>query len=192
MIRGIIKIALRIFFKIFFRIEIIGEENIPKEGSCLLAPKHLSNWDPPVLIAKLKRNDVYVLAKKELFVNWFVKFLARKVHALPIDRGAHDTQATRKCVEVLNDGNMLMIFPEGTRKGIEKTGKVHRGTIVIANMAKTSIVPVGISATYKPFSKVKITYGKPIDLSDHKLGKTELLEVTESVKNELIKLSEII
>jgi 1-acyl-sn-glycerol-3-phosphate acyltransferase len=189
MIRGIIKFALKLFFQIYFRVEINGKENIPKNGACVIAPKHISNWDAPLLVAKIRRNDTYVLGKQELFVNSFVKFLARKTHILPIKRGANDTQATRKCIDVLKQGNMLVIFPEGTRKGIEKNGKVHRGAVAIANIAETSIIPVGISATYKPFSKVKINYGKPIDVSEKKLDKNEVKEITEEIKSKLIELS---
>ena len=61
MIRTIIKFFLNLFFSIYFRIEKHGEENLPK-GAYILAPKHLSNWDPPIIVAKIKRNDVYILA----------------------------------------------------------------------------------------------------------------------------------
>ena len=120
MIRAIIKVFLNLFFSIYFRIEKHGEENLP-EGAYILAPKHLSNWDPPVIAAKMKRNDIYILAKQELFVNKFVKFLAKKTNVLPVKRGAHDTTVIKQSVKVLREKNILLIFPEGTRKGIEKT-----------------------------------------------------------------------
>lgn len=141
MIRAIIKFFLNLFFSIYFRIEKHGEENLP-EGAYILAPKHLSNWDPPIIVAKMKRNDVYILAKQELFVNSFVKFLAKKTKVLPVKRGAHDTTAIKQSIKVLKGGNVFIIFPEGTRNGIEKNGKIHSGAIVMANMAKVPIVPV--------------------------------------------------
>lgn len=114
---------------------------MPK-GAYILAPKHLSNWDPPIIVAKIKRNDVYILAKQELFVNEFVKFLAKETKVLPIKRGAHDTTAIKQSVKALKEGNIFVIFPEGTRNGIEKNGRIHSGAIVLANMAKVPIVPV--------------------------------------------------
>jgi 1-acyl-sn-glycerol-3-phosphate acyltransferase len=189
MIRAIIKFALNVFFTIYFRIEKKGQENLPKEGAYILAPKHLSNWDGPVVVAKTKRNDVYVLAKQELFVNGFVKFLAKKVHALPVKRNSKDTSVVKESVKALKQGNILLVFPEGTRNGIEKHGKIHSGAVIMANMANVPIVPVGIQATYKPFSKVIINYGKPIDLRENKLSKEEIEEVTKKLQDDIIELT---
>ena len=188
MIRAIIKFFLNVFFSIYFRIEKHGEENLP-EGAYILAPKHLSNWDPPLIVAKMKRNDVYILAKQELFVNAFVKFLAKKTKVLPVKRGAHDTTVLKQSIKVLREGNIFIIFPEGTRNGIEKTGKIHSGAVVMANMAKVPIVPVGIKATYKPFSKVIINYGKPINFEGKKLEKEDIDKITDKLKEDIISLT---
>lgn len=189
MIRAIIKFALNVFFTVYFRIEKRGEENLPKEGAYIIAPKHLSNWDPPIIVAKTKRNDVYILAKQELFVNRFVKYLAKKVHALPVKRNSQDSSVVKESVKALKQGNVLLIFPEGTRNGIEKHGKIHSGATIMANMARVPIIPIGIQATYKPFSKVIINYGKPIDLSEKKLSKEEIEEVTKKLQDEIIRLT---
>lgn len=189
MIRAIIKFGLQLFFLIYFRVEKRGEENLPKEGAYILAPKHLSNWDPPLIVAKTKRNDVYILAKQELFVNKFVKFLAKKVHALPVKRNSQDTSVVKESVKALKQGNVLLLFPEGTRNGIEKHGKIHSGAVIMANMAKVPIIPVGIQATYKPFSKVVLNYGKPIEFTEKKLGKEEIEETTKKLQDELIRLT---
>lgn len=189
MIRAIIKFCLSVFFSIYFRIEKRGEENLPKEGAYILAPKHISNWDPPVIVAKTKRNDVYILAKQELFINGFVKYIAKKVHALPVKRNSHDTTVVKESVKVLKQGNVLLVFPEGTRNGIEKHGKIHSGATIMANMARVPIVPVGIQATYKPFSKVIINYGKPINLGEKKLDKEGIDDITKKLQDEIIKLT---
>ena len=188
MIRAIIKFFLNLFFSIYFRIEKHGEENLP-EGAYILAPKHISNWDPPVIVAKMKRNDIYVLAKQELFVNKFVKFLAKEVKALPVKRGAHDTTVIKQSIKILRDKNILLVFPEGTRNGIEKNGKIHSGAVVMANMAKVPIVPVGIKATYKPFSKIVINFGKPIKPKEKKLEKDEIDNIAKELMDNMIKLT---
>lgn len=189
MIRAIIKFALNVFFTIYFRIEKRGEENIPKEGAYVIAPKHLSNWDGPVVVARMKRNDIYALAKQELFINKFVKYIAKKVHALPVKRNGQDTSVVKESVRILKQGNILIVFPEGTRNGIEKHGKIHSGAVIMANMARVPIIPVGIQATYKPFSKVIINYGKPIDLGEKKLTKEEIEETTKKLQDKIIELT---
>lgn len=189
MINLIVRFCLNIFYSIFFRVRVEGKENVPKEGAYVIAPKHISNWDPPLLAGKLRRKDVYIMAKKELFVNNFVKLAAKKTLVIPVDRSGHDTAVIKESVKILKKGHPLLMFPEGTRNGIEKHNKIHKGAIVIANMAKVPIVPIGIRATYKPFSKITIVYGKPIDLSQRRLEKEEIDEVTEKLKDDIIMLT---
>ena len=83
----------------------------------------------------------------------------------------------------------MLLFPEGTRNGIEKHGKIHSGATIIANTAKVPIIPVGIQASYKPFSKVIINYGKPIYLGEKKLNKDEIEEATKKLQDEIIRLT---
>lgn len=189
MINAIVRCCLNLFFSIIFRIKIEGKENLPKEGGYIVAPKHLSNWDPPMLAGKIKRKDMYIMAKKELFVNGFIKFIAKRTHVIPVDRSGHDTAIIKESVKILKDGHPLLMFPEGTRNGIEKHNKIHKGAVVIANMAKVPIIPIGIQSTYKLFSKITIKCGKPIDLSQGKLDKEKIDEVTEKLKDDIIMLT---
>ena len=73
MVRAIIKFFLIITTRFLYRIKIIGKEYIEKDKAYILCPNHTSNWDPPLLAGILKRNDVYFLAKEEMFVNGFIK-----------------------------------------------------------------------------------------------------------------------
>lgn len=189
MIRAIIKFFMNIYYSIFFRVKIHGTENLPKDGAYIIAPKHMSNNDAPLLVAKLKRNDVYILAKKELFINGFVKFLANKTHVLPVDRSGHDTASIKQSLKILKNGNVLLIFPEGTRKGIEKNNKIHKGAIVIADMAGVPIVPLGINSSFKLFSKVTLNYGKPMIFEKKKLEKEQIGEKSEELKEQIIMLT---
>lgn len=189
MLRGIIKFFLNLYYSIFFRIEIKGKENLPKSGAYIIAPKHISNNDAPLMVAKIKRNDIYILAKQELFVNGFVKYLAKKTHVLPVNRGGHDTSTIKESLKILKENHALVIFPEGTRKGIEKNNKIHKGAIVIADTLGVPIIPVGINSTFKLFSKVRLNYGKPIEYERKKLSKEEMEEEAEKLKNEIIMLT---
>ena len=80
MIRSIIKFVLRITTLLLYRVKVVGQENIEKDKPYILCPNHISNWDPPTIIAALKRNDIYVLAKEEMFINGFIKWLALYVY----------------------------------------------------------------------------------------------------------------
>ena len=85
---------------------------------------------------------------------------------------------------------MLGIFPEGTRKGLEKNVKVKSGAAFLAAKAKVKIVPVGIQGTFKPFSKVVYNYGKPIDINQYKADDPDWIDkASEEVMNQIIMLT---
>lgn len=194
MIRGIIKAVLRIVTLFLYRVKVVGKENIEKDKPYIICPNHISNWDPPTMVASLKRNDIYVLAKEELFVNGFIKWLAVKVHALPVKRGKQDIKLLRDSVKVLKDNHIILIFGEGTRNGIKKNGKIQNGAVLISLMSGVPIIPVGIQSKskYKPFTKVKVNIGKPMDFSEYKdkKGDKETLDaLSKKVMEEMIRLT---
>lgn len=194
MIRAIIKFVLRITTLLLYRVKVVGKENIEKGKPYILCPNHISNWDPPTIIASIKRNDVYVLAKEEMFVNGFIKWLAKKVHALPVRRGKHDMKLLKDSVKVLKENHMILIFAEGTRNGMKKNGKIQNGAVLMSLMSGAPIIPVGIQSKtkYRPFTKVKINIGKPMDFSEYKdkKGEKETLDkLSKEVMNEMIRLT---
>ena len=142
MIRGIIKVVLRITTLILFRVKVIGAENIEAGKPYILCPNHISNWDPPMLVASLKRNDIYILAKEELFVNSFVKWLAVKTHVLPVRRGKQDTAILKTSVKELKNNHIILVFPEGTRNGIAKNKKIQNGAVLMSLMSDASLIPI--------------------------------------------------
>ena len=194
MIRAIIKFVLRITTLLLYRVKVVGKENIEKGKPYILCPNHISNWDPPTIIASIKRNDVYVLAKEEMFVNGFIKWLAKKVHALPVRRGKHDMKLLKDSVKVLKENHMILIFAEGTRNGMKKNGKIQNGAVLMSLMSGAPIIPVGIQSKtkYRPFTKVKINIGKPMNFSEYKdkKGEKETLDkLSKEVMNEMIRLT---
>ena len=171
-----------------------GKENIEKGKAFIICPNHISNWDPPVLVASLKRNDIYILAKEELFVNRFVKWLAKKVHAIPVKRGKQDVGLLKNSVKVLKENHMVLLFPEGTRNGIKKNGKLQNGAVLMSLMSGAEIIPIGMQVknNYKLFSKIIINIGKPIDFSEYngKKGNKEVLDnLSNILMNEMIRLT---
>jgi 1-acyl-sn-glycerol-3-phosphate acyltransferase len=94
------------------------------------------------MVAKIKRNDMYILAKEELFINSFVKWLAGKAKVIPVKRGKQDVGLLKNSVKILKENNMILMFPEGTRGGIEKKGKIQNGAVLMSLMSSAKIIPV--------------------------------------------------
>ena len=181
MLRKIIVFLVYIFNVIVFRVKCVGQENIQNKGAYIICANHTSNWDAPILVSNLKRK-VYVMAKAELFKNKFIKWFGDKCCVFPVKRGMRDIESIKYSLKLLKDGEILVIFPEGTRKGLEKNGKAQNG---VAYMAIRTGVPVGIQGEMKPFRKVKLNIGEPLDFSQYKSNKPEK-EILDKVSKEIM------
>lgn len=183
MVYQIIRKLLWIYFKIFNRVELIGAEKLPTDGAYMICANHKSYGDPLLIASQVKR-PVHFMAKKELFDNKIIGSAIKKFYAFPVDRGASDITAIKTALRVLKDGQILGVFPEGTRvKEINyENGKA--GVIMIAHKAKVKIVPMYIEGSYVPFKKLKLYVREVMDLSD--LPKQSQLEYKDQTVN-LIK-----
>ncbi len=165
--RQFIKFIFKIIALILYRPKIVGKENLPKDTGALLCPNHVHNLDSAVIVAMFKRK-VNVLAKEELFINKFVCWLADIFGIYPVKRGKADLQAIKISLKLLKNNELLLMFPEGTRHGLEKGKKAKNGAVLIAATAEKPIIPIGIQGSFKPFTKVVVNIGKPIDYSKYK------------------------
>ncbi len=130
----------RLISTVFFRVKISGTENVPSEGGFIIATNHRSYFDP-LLVGSWLSRQVYFLGKAELFKNKFFGWVITQTNALPVRRGTIDRNAVKLCLEVMNQGYGLTMFPEGTRaKGVEFLSP-KPGIGVIATQAKVPIVP---------------------------------------------------
>lgn len=172
MVRVIVKFLVRIFTLVVFRVQTYGQENIEKDKPYIMCANHTSNWDPPILYTATKR-EMYMMAKEELFRNKFIYWFANKTNIFPVKRGKKDIESIKKSIKVLNDNKILAIFPEGTRNGIIKNGKIQNGPAYLAARTGVQVIPVKIEGNFKPFTKVRIYYGKPLDFSSYKSKKPE-------------------
>lgn len=184
MLRKIVVFLVYIFNLVVFRVEKNGEENIKKKGAYLICANHRSNWDAPILVSNLKRK-VYVMAKAELFKNKFIKWFGRKCCVFPVKRGMRDIESIKYSLNLLKDGEILVIFPEGTRNGMEKNGKAQNGVAYMAIRTGVPVIPVGIQGEMKPFKKVKLNIGEPLDFSQYKTNKPEK-EILDKVSKEIM------
>lgn len=153
---------LRFLYAVFFRFEAHGLENIPAAGPVVLASNHISVFDPPTVGIKLDRK-VHFMAKAELFKIPLFGWLIHNVGAFPVKRGGVSKDAIRSAISLLEAGGVMGIFPEGTRNAGDAMGK--KGAAMIAVRSKSAVVPCAIIGKYGLFRKMRIYYGKPIDMS---------------------------
>lgn len=178
--RGVVKYVLTPLF----RVEIIGKENIPKDAGVIVCSNHISNFDPPVVGMTFPR-PVYFMAKAELFKVPVLKTLLPKIYAFPVKRGLSDRDALRKGISILKEGGALGLFPEGSRSKDGKLGKGMAGVGFFALRSNAVIVPCAVIGPYKPFKKLQVVYGKPIDVTEMKKERASSEEVTEVVMKEI-------
>lgn len=163
------QIAVRLFLHIVFRLRIYQINGVPAKGGVLICSNHISNWDPVIVAACLKR-PVSFMAKEELFRSKLLGPLIRKLHAFPIRRGAADHAAIKMAVDILKKGNVLVMFPEGTRKNKGTLVTIERGVGLLALRSSVMIVPANIQSNYRLFGKLSVTFGEPFQLSETIVG----------------------
>lgn len=192
--RAIMIFIMRIYCGIVYRIKIEGMENLPKEGNTIICSNHVHMLDSISLVIRFKtKRMTRVMAKEELFKNKIAAWAFRKAGAFPIKRGKGDTEALEVAKDYINRGDMLLMFPEGTRNGLDKGLKMKKGAAILALSTNSVIVPIGIKGNYKPFTKVRIRIGKPITLENYTTGAEELnpreiVDLTNRMKDEIIAL----
>jgi len=152
-------------FKLYYHPTIIGEYNIPKKGSIVIAGNHKHLYDQCLTIIATKRG-IHYMAKKEYFDGKFAWFF-KGTGCISVDRSKKDPEAKDKALEVLKDGGAIGIFPEGTRnKTKEFLLPFKYGAVSLAQKTDSYIVPFGITGDYKFRSKnLTIQYGKPFKVS---------------------------
>ncbi len=189
--RSLVVNGSRIIGHLIYRIKITGLENIPEEGPVLLCSNHIHALDSVAYVIHLKRM-LYVMAKEELFKTKFKSWFMTNMGCFPVKRGPASEEAIQKAIQYLNEGNMVAIYPEGTRNGLAKGVKPKKGAALIAIKAGgVPIIPMGISGTFKPFTKITMHVGKPIDTSTYQrdpINPRDLITLTNHLMEEIKKL----
>ena len=192
MIYTIVKGLLKLIFTVVLRLKIEGRENIPKDGPLVIASNHLSLLDPPVLGTAATRK-VHFMAKEELFVP-VLGTIYKILGAFPVRRGGADRVAIKHGIEILESGNVLAIFPEGTRSKTGELGKAQPGALMMASKVKATIVPACIIGTdYKRhgriWPKVTVRFGKPMPFPEGaEVNKEFLHAMTEEMMQHIARL----
>jgi glycerol-3-phosphate dehydrogenase (NAD(P)+) len=142
----LVRAVLQPFFHIYFRLSRIGREHIPAEGPVIIAANHRSFLDPFV-IATMARRPMYYVAKQELFSSRLQSWLLNALGAFPVNRGAADTDMIDTAKAILARGDVVLIFPEGTRIRPGSLGKPKRGVGRLALESGAPVVPVAVIGT---------------------------------------------
>lgn len=161
------------FARIWFRVSATGKEHVPTDGAFIFAPVHRSNIDFLLLLICSKRRIRY-LAKETLFKGiWDTVFTA--LGGIPVARGTADREALHTCVAVIEAGEPLVIFPEGTRQLGPEVQELFDGAAFVQSRTGVPIIPVGIGGSesampkgakfIKPH-KVRLVVGAPIEADE--------------------------
>ena len=112
-LRWVMRTIVHVYLGGLFRCE--GLEHVPRRGGLLVCPNHQSTIDPPLVPAFLPRADTWSMAKSEYFANGWQAWLFRSYQAFPVVRHTADRQAVKRAFEILEGGQALILYPEGTR-----------------------------------------------------------------------------
>jgi cytidylate kinase len=172
-----------------------GKENIPKEGGFLLCANHIAVRDVLLIGATCPRQIKFV-AKKELFSIPILSSIIKALGAVKLDRGGNDVAAIRKSIEVVENGDIVSIFPQGHRYPAVDPSKtpIKSGAGMVAYRSGCDVIPVFIKTKgnkYGIFKKTEIIYGKPIKNSDFGFvngGSDEYKSATSIIFNQILKL----
>ena len=163
-----------VLIHILWRVEVVGLDKVPRDRAVVLAPNHISDFDPVFVLGMILDFSRYrILAKKELFKNPFIGWFLGCLGAVPIDRGKGDTETIDRVIAECKRGTKVLVFPEGTRSKDGRLGKLKSGAFVIAAKAGADILPCRIiydtpDARMHLFCRIRICFGELIPAGEAK------------------------
>lgn len=186
----------KLILKVLYRAKSFGHENIPLEGPVLYLSNHQSFYDPILLGLGSSKRHFYSLGRSTLYDKKWSAFMGNITNSIPVEQGAGDVKAMKKCIEVLKDGQALMLFPEGART---LDGEIHpfeTGAMLIIKRAKPQVVPVAVEGPYdiwprgqkrpKLRGRMGIMYGDPIPAEE--LTKIPAEDAMEMLRQRVVSM----
>jgi 1-acyl-sn-glycerol-3-phosphate acyltransferase len=195
------KIFTLFVFKVFYRTRYINGHNIPKKGGFIITPNHSSYFDPPLIGSVTFGRIFRFMARDTLFKNPVGGALITWMGAFPVRRGAVDRKSWDTFVKLVNRGEAVMLFPEGTRTldGGLQQGKPGAGMLIYK--AKAPVVPVYAHGVFDAWpkgqlgpsfgKKIDVIYGKPLDLTEYfnmEESKETYIKISDRVMQEVTAL----
>ena len=139
----VLKIILYPFYRLLFWYSVTGLENIPQTGGVIFSSNHISYLDPVLWIIVIRRR-IRFMAKQELFKNPLLGWFLRRMDVFGIERGGGDMAAVKTAIRVVRNGEILGLYPEGTRSKDGQPGRAKTGVALIAKAAKCDVVPAAV------------------------------------------------
>ena len=185
------------FFKLVYRVKIVGRENEVTDKPYIVCANHTSLMDVVMLVISFK-GQINCMAKKEIFKVPILRSFVKAMGGFPIDRKGSDVAAIKKTISMLNEGNNIGIFPQGTRRPFEnpRDTEVKDGIGMIASRAGVGFMPVYIKTKREKlslFRRTKIVIGEyisPEELASDKTGREKYAYVSEYVFDKVCALGE--
>ncbi|MBP3347247.1 MAG: 1-acyl-sn-glycerol-3-phosphate acyltransferase [Clostridia bacterium] len=158
-------------FSFRYRLEVVGVDRVPKEGGVLICANHKKAEDPILLYKALHKGQkrfIYFFAKQGLLKNRFVTWYLTQVLGIrTVSHSAADLGSIKWGLSKLKNGEIVGIFPEGTRNRTDaELLEFQKGAAIIAHMSKTQVVTATISGTRKWFSKCRVEFSEPLELAE--------------------------
>lgn len=161
-----IKAIANVVFRLIYRIEIIGKENIEKDGKLIICSNHTNVFDP-VILAMIYPRKIHFMAKKELFEYKILKLIFSKLGAFPINRNETDLTAIKSALRLIKEEKVLGVFPEGTRVKAFDLNNAKSGTALLSVRSQSPVLPIYIEGNYRIFTKLRVYIGEPIEFTDY-------------------------
>ena len=186
----ILRFLIALLAGLFLRRQVLGKGNMPRHTACIIVANHVNLLDSPILGVSLGRR-VYFMAKEDLFHSRIIGWMAKQFGAFSVTKGRLNRRAGRTALELLANGQVLIIYPEGKRSDDGKLGQAYSGAALLAVKSGAPIVPIGISGTRQLVGKkwffkrpkIALNIGQPFSLSpsQEKLRKAEIDQLTHEV-----------
>ena len=184
------RFLISLLASLFLRRQVLSKGNMPQHTGCIVVANHLNLLDSPILGVSLGRR-VYFMAKEDLFHSRIIGWMAKQFGAFSVAKGRLNRRAGRTALQLLANGQALIIYPEGKRSDDGKLGQAYSGAALLAVKSGAPIVPVGISGTRQLIGKkwflkrpkITLNIGQPFTLSasQDKLNQEETAHLTHEI-----------
>ena len=161
-----------LLFLPLYRYRAFNVRQVPDRGPLLIVSNHQSFYDPILIGLGAHRRQFYALARASLFEHRGLAWMIRMLNAIPVRQGEGDRAAMKQCIEVLKQGQALLIFPEGSRTLSGRTEAFESGLMLIIKRARPTVLPAAVGGAYdvwprerkrpKPLGRMGAMYGQPI------------------------------